>query len=79
MIKAKKKSKKVSADQPRLINILAELCQCDAADIEWDASGSSDIIGFKSGSRRYLLKLAQESSGGYSDSFADFRVRVLIS
>lgn len=33
--------------EPRLINILAELCQCDPAEIEWDGEGSTDTIAFK--------------------------------
>lgn len=34
MVKAKRKTLKVSEEKPRLINILAELCQCDPAAIE---------------------------------------------
>ena len=30
----------------RLINILAELCACDPADIFWDGSGSADTVVF---------------------------------
>ena len=62
---------------PRLINILAELCQCDPANIEWDGEGSSDTIMFKTESCRYLLKLAKESVQGKSSDTMDFRVRVI--
>jgi hypothetical protein len=79
MIKAKRKAPKVSEEKPRLINILAELCQCDPAAIEWDGEGSSDTIAFNTGSNRYLLKLARESVQGSSASVMDFRVRVLIT
>lgn len=79
MVKARKKSRKVSEEKPRLINILAELCQCDPAAIEWDCEGSADTIAFDTGSNRYLLKLARESVQGSSASVMDFRVRVLIS
>ena len=79
MVKAKRKTPKVSEEKPRLINILAELCQCDPAAIEWDGEGSADTIAFNTGSNRYLLKLARESVQGGSASVMDFRVRVLIS
>lgn len=79
MVKARKKSRKVSEEKPRLINILAELCQCDPAAIEWDGEGSADTIAFSTGSNRYLLKLARESVHGSSATVMDFRVRVLIS
>lgn len=79
MIKAKRRASKVSEEKPRLINILAELCQCDPAAIEWDGEGSADTIAFNTGSNRYLLKLARESVQGSSASVMDFRVRVLIS
>lgn len=65
-------------DKPRLINILAELCQCSPAEIEWDGEGSVDTIAFKTESCRYLLKLARESVQGKSASVMDFRVRVVI-
>lgn len=71
--------KTIEKDKPRLINILAELCQCDPADIEWDGEGSSDTIAFKTDDCRYLLKLARESVYGSSATVMDFRVRVLIS
>ena len=64
-------------DKPRLINILAELCQCDPANIEWDGEGSSDTIMFKTKSCCYLLKLAKESVQGKSADTMDFRVRVI--
>ena len=64
-------------DKPRLINILAELCQCDPANIEWDGEGSSDTIMFKTESCRYFLKLAKESVQGKSADTMDFRVRVI--
>lgn len=64
-------------DKPRLINILAELCQCDPANIEWDGDGSSDTIMFKTESCRYLLRLAKESVQGKSADTMDFRVRVI--
>lgn len=67
-----------SKDELRLINILAELCQCDPAKIEWDGDGSIDTVAFKTESCRYLLKLARESVQGQSGSIMDFRVRVLI-
>lgn len=79
MVKAKRKTSKVSEEKPRLINILAELCQCDPAAIEWDGEGSADTIMFNTGSNRYLLKLARESVQGGSASVMDFRVRVLIT
>lgn len=65
-------------ETPRLINILAELCQCDPAEIEWDGEGSVDTVAFKTDSCRYLLKLARESVQGQSASIMDFRVRVLV-
>ena len=65
-------------EKPRLINILAELCQCNPADIEWDGGGPVDIISFKTATHQYLLKLARESSQGRSVGDADFRVRVVI-
>lgn len=65
-------------ESPRLINILAELCQCDPAEIEWDGEGSVDTVAFKTDSCRYLLKLARESVQGQSASIMDFRVRVLV-
>lgn len=61
----------------RLINILAELCQCDPAEVEWDGSGSTDTVAFNSDGKRYLLKLAKESVQGQSASVMDFRVRVI--
>ena len=64
-------------EEPRLINILAELCQCNPANIEWDGEGSSDTIMFKTESCRYLLKLAKESIQGKSADTMDFRVRVI--
>ena len=64
-------------DNPRLINILAELCQCDPSNIEWDGEGSSDTIMFKTENCRYLLKLAKESIQGKSADTMDFRVRVI--
>lgn len=81
MPKAKRKVCKPESgtDKPRLINILAELCQCDPATIEWDGEGSADTIAFNTGSNRYLLKLARESVHGSSASVMDFRVRVLIT
>lgn len=79
MVKAKRKAPEVSEKKPRLINILAELCQCDPATIEWDGEGSADTIAFHTDSNRYLLKLARESVQGSSTSVMDFRVRVLIS
>lgn len=78
MVKAKKKTPKISEEKPRLINILAELCQCDPAEIEWDGEGSVDTVAFKTDSCRYLLKLARESVQGQSASIMDFRVRVLV-
>lgn len=65
-------------ESPRLINILAELCQCDPEEIEWDGEGSVDTVAFKTDSCRYLLKLARESVQGQSASIMDFRVRVLV-
>lgn len=62
----------------RLINILAELYQCDSAKIEWDGDGSVDTITFKTESCRYLLKLAKESVQGKSADTMDFRVRVIV-
>lgn len=64
-------------EKPRLINILAELYQCDPAEIEWDGDGSTDTITFKSENCRYLLKLARESVQGKSADTMDFRVRVI--
>lgn len=61
----------------RLINILANLCQCDPANVEWDGSGPVDTVAFVSDGKRYLLKLAKESVQGQSASVMDFRVRVL--
>lgn len=64
-------------EKPRLINILAELCQCDPSEIEWDGEGSVDTITFKTESCRYLLKLAREPIQGQYASVMDFRVRVM--
>lgn len=68
---------RLNSEAPRLINILAELCQCDPANIEWDGEGSSDTIAFKTESCRYLLKLAKESVQGKSADTMDFRIRVI--
>ena len=65
-------------EEPRLINLLAELCQCDPAKVKWDGEGSADTVGFESDGRKVLLKLSKESAGGQSGSFVDFRVRVII-
>ena len=82
MVKAKRKVVKPSPekdrDKLRLLNILAELCQCDPADIEWDGEGSVDTITFKTEGCSYFLKLAKESVQGQSASVMDFRVRVMI-
>lgn len=64
-------------EAPRLIDILAELCQCNPAEIEWDIEGSVDTVLFKTESCRYLLKLAKESVQGKSADTMDFRVRVI--
>lgn len=64
-------------DKPRLINILAELCQCDHSTIEWDGEGSVDTVSFKTDACRYTLKLAKESVQGRSGSVMDFRVRLI--
>lgn len=78
MPKAKHKSSpKLDKEKTRLINILAELCQCDPANIEWDGEGSCDTIAFKTENCRYLLKLAKESVQGRSADTMDFRVRVI--
>ena len=78
MPKAKHKSSpEFDKEKPRLINILAELCQCDPANIEWDGEGSCDTIAFKTENCRYLLKLAKESVHGKSADTMDFRVRVI--
>ena len=83
MPKAKRRVSKPNPEsdpeKPRLINILAELCQCDPAEIEWNGGGPAETITFNAGSNRYLLKLARESVQGGSASVMDFRVRVLIS
>lgn len=79
MVKAKRKVPEVLKEKPRLINILAELCQRDPEAIEWNGEGSADTIAFRTDSNRYLLKLARESVQGSSTSVTDFRVRVLIS
>ena len=63
----------------RLINILASLCQCDPANVEWDGTGPVDIVSFKSDGKSYLLKLSKESVQGQSASVTDFRVRVVTS
>ena len=76
MAKAKCKPES-DREKPRLINILAELCQCDSAEIEWDGGGSADTITFKAESCRYILKLAKESVQGKSADTMDFRVRVI--
>lgn len=65
------------SESSRLINILANLCQCDPANVEWDGSGPVDTVAFVSDGKRYLLKLAKESVQGQSASVMDFRVRVL--
>ena len=82
MVKAKRKMVKPppekDRDKLRLINVLAELCQCDPADIEWDGEGSVDTVTFKTEGCSYLLKLAKESVQGQSASVMDFRVRVMI-
>ena len=82
MVKAKRKVVKPAPEKdrekPRLINILAELCQCDPADIEWDGEGPVDTVAFKAEGCSYLLKLAKESVQGQSASVMDFRVRVMI-
>lgn len=64
-------------EKPRLINILAELCQCDPADVLWDGEGAADSIAFNSDGRSYLLKLAKESVQGQCASVMDYRVRVI--
>lgn len=65
-------------DEVRLINILAGLCCCDPAEIEWDGSGSIDTIAFETEGCRYILKMAKESVQGQSASIMDFRVRVMV-
>ena len=66
----------------RLLNVLAELCKCDPRDIEWDNSGSADMVRFsvKSGKNpvSYVLKMSRDNSGVSCDGFMDFRVRVIV-
>lgn len=67
-------------EEMRLINILAELCQADPADIKWDGSGECDLIHFTtSGKDRksFVLKLAKDNVGRIPSGIHDFRVRVL--
>lgn len=66
-------------EELRLINILANLCQSDPAEVEWDGSGSADAVSFVSDGGRYTLKIAKEPAQGKSSSVMDFRVRVLVS
>lgn len=66
-------------EDSRLINILASLCQCDPANVEWDGAGPVDIVSFKSDGKSYLLKLSKESVQGQSASTADYRVRVVMA
>ena len=75
---ASKHAPRLDREKPRLINILAELCQCDPAEIEWDGDGPVDTIAFKTESCGYLLKLAKESVQGQSADTMDFRVRVTL-
>lgn len=81
MAEAKKRVGKTARvsfpDELRLINILAELCQCDPACVEWDGEGAADTVGFSSDGKRYLLKLSKESVQGQCASVMDFRVRVI--
>ena len=63
----------------RLINILAELCACDPADILWDGSGSADTVVFNSDDASYLLKLSRDNVEGTPSNCLDFRVRVMIA
>ena len=67
-------------EEMRLINILAELCDADPADIQWDGSGNCDTVQFVTkgkNPKRFLLKLAQDNAGMTSDNTCDFRVRVI--
>lgn len=67
-------------EKMRLINILAELCDADPADIQWDGSGNCDTIQFVTqgkNPKRFLLKLAHDNAGIISDNTCDFRVRVI--
>lgn len=61
----------------RLIDILAELCYADPAYIEWDGSGSADLVRFRTSEREYLLKLSRDNTGCSSGNTQDFRVRVI--
>ena len=69
-------------EKMRLINILAELYDADPADIQWDGSGSCDMVQFVTNSekpRRYTLKLSQDNTGISGCGVCDFRVRVIES
>lgn len=61
----------------RLINILAELCQCDPANILWDGSGSADTVVFNGDDKSYLLKMSRDNVAGTPKNCLDFRVRVM--
>lgn len=62
----------------RLINILAELCQCDPGDIIWDGSGSADTVVFDTDNVRYLMKMSRDNVSGTPANCVDFRVRVMV-
>ena len=62
----------------RLINVLAELCSTDPAEIEWDGSGTVDLVRFRTSEREYLLKLSRENVSGSFGNTHDFRVRVTL-
>lgn len=63
----------------RLINILAELYECDPANIFWDGSGSADTVVFNSSDASYLLKMSRDNIAGTPPGYLDFRVRVMIA
>lgn len=73
-------SKSKNSDREiRLINILAELCDCDPADIFWDGSGSADTVVFNASDASYLLKISRDNVAGTPPNCLDFRVRVMIA
>ena len=70
----------MAREEVRLINVLAELCDADPADIKWDGSGNCDTVQFVTNGKnpqQFLLKLAQDNVGATPANTFDFRVRVI--